>query len=95
MKRKQKSPTKKDKSASLAGTAGSPKRPPVALMSASAAMAADCKALHKLTQAGMEVVVVQDCDFEKSLRIIEKVRRQTKAAFVANTELTGAQRPVE
>ena len=58
-------------------------------------MAADCKALHKLTQAGMEVVVVQDCDFEKSLRIIEKVRRQTKAAFVANTELTGAQRPVE
>ncbi len=84
MKKKQKSLTKKDGSASLAVTAGSPKRPPCALMTASAAMASDCAALHKLTQAGMEVVVVQDCDFESSLRVIEKVRRQTLRAFLAN-----------
>lgn len=62
-------------------SAGSPRRPPCALMTASAAMHADCAALKKLTEAGMEVVVVQDADFEASLRIVEKVRRSTLRSF--------------
>lgn len=60
------------------------RRPPCALMTASAAMHADCAALKKLTEAGMEVVVVQDADFEASLRIVEKVRRET-----ANNKVSG------
>ena len=68
-----------------------PRRPPCALMTASAAMHADCAALKRLTEAGMEVVVVQDADFEASLKIVEKVRRQTLKAFkgVANAVLRG------
>lgn len=58
------------------------RRPPCALMTASAAMHADCAALRKLTEAGMEVVVVQDADIEASLRIAEKVRRETANASI-------------
>lgn len=55
----------------------SPSRPPCVLMTASAAMQADCAALRKLVESGVEAVVVQDADFENSLRIIEQVRRST------------------
>jgi len=59
-------------------------------MTASAAMHANCAALRKLSKAGWEVVVVRDADFEASLRIIERVRRQTLVAFntKANNVLT-------
>lgn len=71
----------KRKRAARSGEAAcSPRRPPCALMTASAAMHADCAALKKLTDSGMEVVVVQDTDFEASLRILEKVRRETANA---------------
>ena len=56
-------------------------RPPVALMTASAAMTEDCAALKKLSESGYEVVVVKDDDFEKSLGLVEKVRRETLSAF--------------
>ena len=75
---------KRKRAARSGAAAGSPRRPPCALMTASAAMHADCAALRKLTEAGMEVVVVQDADFEASLRIVEKVRRET-----ANKSSTG------
>lgn len=68
----------------------SPIRPRCALMTASAAMHADCAALRKLSDAGLEVVVVQDADFEAALRIVEKVRIETLAAFrsAANKDST-------
>jgi hypothetical protein len=70
--------TNATRAAGSSAPAGSPRRrPPCALMTASAAMHADCAALKKLTEAGMEVVVVQDADFEASLRIVENVRRET------------------
>lgn len=53
------------------------RRPPCALMSVSTCTEADCAALRKLTDAGMEVVVVQDKDFESALKLIEKVRWST------------------
>lgn len=53
------------------------RRPTCALMSVSTCTEADCAALKKLTDAGMEVVVVQDKDFEAALKLIEKVRWQT------------------
>ena len=86
----------KKKTTKLPATAGGcsappacspPRRPPCAIMTASAAMHADGAALKKLSEAGMEVVVVQDQDFEAALRIAEKVRRETLKAFkrVANS----------
>ena len=72
---------KRQRAARSGEAACSPRRrPPCALMTASAAMHADCAALKKLTEAGLEVVVVQDADFEASLRIVEKVRRETANA---------------
>jgi D-aminopeptidase len=59
----------------------SPRRPPCALMTASAAMQADCDALKKIAEAGYEIVVVPDADFEASAIILESVRRETLAAF--------------
>lgn len=56
-------------------------RPPVALMTASTAMTEDCSALKKLGESGYEVVVVQDSDFERSLKMLEKVRRESLSAF--------------
>ena len=66
----------------------SPRRAPVALMTASAAMQADCAALKKLADAGYEIVVVQDDDFEAAARVLKTVRRKTLAQFnaVANAE---------
>ena len=57
------------------------KRPPCAIMTVSAVMEADCAALKKIVDAGMEVVVVPDKDFEEACRIVEKVRRETLAEF--------------
>lgn len=51
------------------------RRPPCALMTASAALSANSKAIKKLAQAGFEIVVVKDEDFDGALRSIEKVRR--------------------
>jgi len=64
------------------------KRPPVALMTASAAINDDCGSLKKIADAGYEVVVVRDEDFEQSLKVLEKVRLETLEAFkkVATTE---------
>ena len=66
----------------LRRAAGSPTRlvrhrPPCALMTASAAKDSNCAALKILAKAGIEIVVVRDCDFEASLRIIERVRWKT------------------
>lgn len=57
------------------------RRPPCVLMTASAALHADCDTLKKLGDAGHEIIVVQDADFEASARVLEKVRRETLAAF--------------
>jgi len=65
-------------------SAGSLRRPPCALMTASASMEADCAALKKICDAGYEVIVVQDSDLEGSLRVIERVRAET-----ANRNITG------
>lgn len=53
-----------------------PKRKPVALFTVSAVNAADVKAIKKLISAGMEVVVVQDKDFDKAMLIFEDLRNR-------------------
>lgn len=63
------------------GSGTDKKRPPVALMTASAAMHEDVAVLKKMADAGYEVVIVQDADFEKSLKIVEKVRKDSLREF--------------
>ena len=62
------------------------KRPPQAVMTASAAMQHECAALRKLGEAGWEIVVVPDESFEAYLRIVEEVRRNTLAKFKEEAE---------
>lgn len=57
------------------------RRPPCALMTASAAIFMDCKALHRIVALGFDVVVVRDEDFGPSLRVVEQVRKETAAAW--------------
>lgn len=61
-------------------------------MSVSTCTEADCAALRNLTDAGMEVVVVQDKDFESALKLIEQVRWSTPSKRKVSDELSKMRR---
>jgi len=64
-------------------------------MSVSTCTEADCAALRKLADAGMEVVVVQDKDFESALKLIEKVRWSTPSNAEVSNPGVNNQQPKE
>jgi hypothetical protein len=54
-----------------------PKRPPCVLFSVNEANETDVEVMKKLCDAGYEIVVVQEENFEKALKIIESVRKES------------------
>ena len=65
-------------------TKSKPRFKQTVLMTVSTVNDADVSAIKKLIKAGMEVVVVQDKDFDKALRVFKKLgNRKAKCATKA------------